>query len=72
MQCYTVWWKSSKKRSLRRPRHRWQDGIRMDLKEAGCQDVERIQLAQDRDWWWTLVNMVMILQVLVPQNYLVS
>jgi hypothetical protein len=38
------------KRPCERPRHRWEDGIRMDLKETGCGSVEWIQLAQDRDW----------------------
>jgi hypothetical protein len=36
------------KRQLRRPRHRWKDGIRMDLGETGWDGVEGIQLAQDR------------------------
>jgi hypothetical protein len=39
------------KRPLRRPRHRWEDGIRMDRGEIGLGDVDWIQLAQDRDWW---------------------
>jgi hypothetical protein len=38
------------KRPCGRPRHRWEDGIRMDLRETGCWSVEWIQLAQDRDW----------------------
>jgi hypothetical protein len=37
------------KRPLRRPRHSWEDGIRMDLKKTYCGSVEWIQLAQDRD-----------------------
>jgi len=36
------------KRPLRRPRHRWEDNITMDLKEIGCRDVNWIQLLQDR------------------------
>jgi hypothetical protein len=52
------------KRPLERPRHRWEDGIRMDLREIGWGSVDWIQLAQDRDWWWALVNMVMNLWVL--------
>jgi hypothetical protein len=56
------------KRPLVRPRHRWEDGIRMDVREIGWGSVEWIQLAQDRDRWWFLVNMVMNLQVLVPQS----
>jgi hypothetical protein len=54
------------KTPLRRPRHRWENGIRMDLKELGWGGVEWIQLAQDRGWWWALVNTVMNLWVLMP------
>jgi hypothetical protein len=42
-----------------RPRHRWEDNIMMDLQEVGCGGMEWIELAQDRDRWWTLVNAVM-------------
>jgi hypothetical protein len=55
-------------RPLGRPRHRWKDGIRMDLREIGWGSVEWIHLAQDRDWCQALVNMVMNLQVLAPQS----
>jgi hypothetical protein len=59
------------KRPLGRPRHRWEDGIRMDLRDIGWREgVEWIQLAQDRDWWQALVNTVMNLQVR-PQSELV-
>jgi hypothetical protein len=56
------------KRPLGRTRHRWLDGIRMDLREIGWGCVDWIQLAQDRDQWWALVNKVMNLLVLVPQS----
>jgi hypothetical protein len=39
------------KSPLERPRYRWEDGIRMDLRETGWGSVEWIQLAQDRDRW---------------------
>jgi hypothetical protein len=39
------------KRPLGRPRRRWEDGIRMDLREIGWVSVDWIQLAQDRDRW---------------------
>jgi hypothetical protein len=55
-------------RPLGRPRHRWEDGIRMDLREIGWEGVDWIQLAQDTDQWWALVNMVMNLRVVVPQS----
>ena len=51
------------KRPLGRPRPRWEDNIKMDLQEVGCGDMERIELVQDRDRWWVLVNVVMNLRV---------
>jgi hypothetical protein len=56
------------KRPLGRPRCRWEDGIRMDFREIGCGSVDWIQLAQDRDRWWALVNTVMNLRVLAPRS----
>jgi hypothetical protein len=47
------------RRTLRRLKHRWEDGIRLDLKETGWEDVEWFQLAQDRGWWQAVVNAVM-------------
>ena len=55
--------KSEGKRPVRRPRHRWEDSIKMDLQEVGCGGMDWIDLAQDRDRWWTLVNAVMNLRV---------
>ena len=51
------------KRPLGRPRRRWVDKIRMDLKEVGCGYMDWIRLAQDRDRWRTLVSAVMNLEV---------
>ena len=51
------------KRPLGRPRRRWVDNIRMDLREVGCGHVDWIGLAQDRDSWRTLVSAVMNLRV---------
>jgi hypothetical protein len=51
------------RRPLGRPRRRWEDNIKMDLREIGFGDVDWIDLAQDRDWWWALVNTVMNLRV---------
>jgi len=50
-------------RPLGRPRHGWEDNIKMDLQEVGCGGVEWIELAWDRDRWWAIVNVVMNLQV---------
>jgi hypothetical protein len=65
--CTRFWWESLKEGPLGRPRHRWEDGIRMDLKDTGW-GGELISLAQDRGWWRALVNVVMNLWVLVPRN----
>jgi hypothetical protein len=54
--------KSEEKRTLRRHGHRWEDNIITDLRETGWKIVGWIHLAQDRDQWQTLVNMVMNLR----------
>ena len=43
--------KPERKRPLGRPRRRWEDNIKIDIQEVVCVDVERIELAQDRDRW---------------------
>jgi hypothetical protein len=40
---------------------------KMVLREIGWEGVKWTDLAQDRNWWWALVNMVMNLWVLVPE-----
>jgi hypothetical protein len=60
--------KPVEKRSLGRTRHRWGDRIRRHLREIGWGNVEWIQLAQDRDQWWVLVNTVINLRVLAPRS----
>jgi len=51
------------KRPLGRPTHRWKDNIKMDLQEVGCEGMNWIELAQDMDRWWALVNAVMNFRV---------
>jgi hypothetical protein len=51
------------RRTLGRPRHRWEDNIRTDLQEVGCGCVDWMELAQDRDSWRVLVSAVMNLRV---------
>ena len=50
--------KPEEKRPLGRPRRRWEDNIKMDLKEIGGGRGDRMELAQDRDKWRALVGMV--------------
>jgi hypothetical protein len=47
------------KRPLGRPRRRWEDNIKMDLREIGIYEANWIQLAQDRVQWRAFVNTVM-------------
>jgi hypothetical protein len=62
--------KSEGRRPLERPRRRWEDNIKMDLREVGSphptsrRSIDWIDLVQDRDRWWALVNTVM--NLLVP------
>ena len=50
-------------RVLGRPRRRWEDNIKMDLREVGCDPGEWIALAEDRDQWRAYVRAVMNLRV---------
>jgi hypothetical protein len=56
------------KRPLGRPRRRWEDGIRMDVREIGLRGVNWIRLSQDMDRWRVVVSAVMNLQVLAPRS----
>jgi hypothetical protein len=56
------------KRPLGRPRCRWENWIRMDLRKTGLGgEIEWIQLAQDRGRWRALVNTAMNQRVLAPR-----
>ena len=55
--------KPKERRPLWRPSIRWDDNIKMDLQEVGCDGMDWIDLAQDRDRWRALVNAVMNLRV---------
>jgi len=55
--------KPERKRSLGRPRRRWEDNINMDLQEMGCGSMDWIELVQDRDGWRALVKAVMNFRV---------
>jgi hypothetical protein len=54
--------KARGKRPLGRPRSRWEDNIRMDLRGIGWGGMDWIDLDQDRDQWRALVNTVMNLR----------
>ena len=51
------------KRPLGRPRRRWEDNIKIDLREVGCDPGEWIDLAEDRDQWRAYVRAVMNFRV---------
>jgi hypothetical protein len=55
--------KAEGKRPLGRPRRRWEDNIKMDLRGIGRNVIYWIDLAQDRDQWKALVNTVLNLRV---------
>jgi hypothetical protein len=50
------------KRPLGRPRRRWEDNIKKDLKEVECMGEDWIELVQDRYRWRELVNAIMNLR----------
>jgi hypothetical protein len=56
------------RRPLGRPKGRWEDGVRMDLREIGLRGVDWIRLAQDKDRWRAVVSAVMNIRVLVPRS----
>jgi hypothetical protein len=60
--------KSEGKRPLGGPTRRWENGIRMDLREIGLGGVDWIRLTQDGDWWQVVVSVVMNLPVLAPRG----
>jgi hypothetical protein len=58
------WWENQKERDhFGRPRCRWLDNIKMDLREIGLDEVDWIDMAQDRDQWRALVNTVLNLRI---------
>ena len=54
---------TSGKEPLGRPKNRWEDNIKMDLQEVGCEGTDWIELPRDRDRWRAVVNAVMNLRV---------
>ena len=50
-------------RSIGRPRHRWEDNIRMDIKEISINMRYWVDSVQDRDYWRALVNVALNLRI---------
>jgi hypothetical protein len=61
--CKVLVLKPEGKRPLGRPRRRWENNIKMDLQEVGCEGMDWIELGQYRDSCRALVNAVMNLGV---------
>jgi hypothetical protein len=61
--CRILVGKQEGKRPLGRRRRRWQDSIKIDLRETGWSGMNRIDLAEDRDQWRTLVKAGMNIRV---------
>jgi hypothetical protein len=60
-------------RPLETLRSRWKNNIKMDLQEVGCEGMDWIDVAQDRDRWRALVNAVMNLRFpYKAENFLTS
>jgi hypothetical protein len=51
------------RRTLGRPRHKWEDNIKINLQEVGWGGMDWIDMAQDRDRWRAVVSAVMNLRV---------
>ena len=54
-----LWGKPEGKRPRGRPSRRWEDNIKIDLQNVGWEHMDWIDLAQDRDRWRAVVNVVM-------------
>jgi hypothetical protein len=61
-EVFTGFWLGGK-RPLGRPGRRWEDNIKMDLKEKGIDEANMIRLGQDRVQWRAFVSIVMNLRV---------
>jgi len=62
--CEILVGKPEEERPLGRPRRRWMDNIKMDLREIGWEVVDWMHMDQDRGLWCAVVNTVTNLRVL--------
>jgi hypothetical protein len=60
--------KPERKRPIERPRRRWEDGIKIYLRETGWGGVDWIHLVQGKDCWRAVVNVATNIQVLAPRS----
>jgi len=58
--------KPGEKTPMGRTRRRWEDNIKMDLREVECGGKDWTELTQDSDRWWAVVKAAM--NVRVPRN----
>jgi hypothetical protein len=63
LQCYWGFLLAERKRPLGRPKRRWEDFMKLDHTEIVWGGIDWINLAQDREQWWALLNTVMNIQV---------
>jgi hypothetical protein len=62
--------KSEGRISVGRPRRGWKNGIRMDLRKTGWEDVDWVQFTWDGSQWLAVVYAAINLGVLAPRNYI--
>jgi hypothetical protein len=61
--CMVLVGNPERRRPLGKPRRRWEDNIKIYLREVGWGGMDCIDLAQDRDQWTTLVSTIMYFRV---------
>jgi hypothetical protein len=60
--------KHKRNRQLRKPKRRWEHGIKRELMESGWEDEEWIHVATNWDRWRAVVNTVINLRILASQS----
>ena len=71
--CTEFWWgKLKRMRPLGKPRSRWKNNIKIDLKEFVNGGIHWIDLFQDKDSWWSLVNVLVKIWILQNSGNVIS